>query len=103
MFDSTEMRNRPAKVAPYRQPEPFAEVLTSMVAGARVRFWVASEKMQQGGKAMPGMPQGQLFYELELIQIDKGVEPPVTPPDVAKPAAGGKKTERGVCYKWCKS
>ena len=103
MFDSTEMRNRPAKVPPYRQPDPFAEVLTSMTAGERVRFWVASDKMQQGGKAMPGMPQGGLCYEVEVIQIDKGVEPPQVPPDVAKPPPEAKKTAKGVFYKLLKA
>ncbi len=103
MFDSTEMRNRPAKVPPYRQAEPFTEVLTSMIAGERVRFWVPSEKMQQGGKAMPGMPQGLLCYDVEIIQIEPGVEPPTVPPDVAKPAADAKKTAAGVFYKVLKA
>ncbi|MDB4958732.1 MAG: peptidylprolyl isomerase FKBP-type [Myxococcales bacterium] len=102
MFDSTETRKRPAKVAPYRQPGPFAEVLTSMTAGERVRFWAPSEKMNEG-KTTPGMPKGQLCYEVEIVQIEKGSEPPVTPPDVAKPPEGVKKTAKGVFYKVLKS
>jgi FKBP-type peptidyl-prolyl cis-trans isomerase len=102
MFDSTETRKRPAKVAPYRQPGPFAEVLTSMIAGERVRFWAPAEKMNEG-KNMPGMPQGLLCYEVEIVQIEKGVEPPTAPPDVAKPPEGVKRTPKGVSYKVLKA
>jgi FKBP-type peptidyl-prolyl cis-trans isomerase len=102
MFDTTEMKKHPAKVAPFREPPPFEEVLTSMVAGERVRFWIDAAKMQ-AGKAVPGMPTGQLCYEVEVLQIDKGAEPPPVPPDVAKPPADAKKTARGVFYKVLKT
>jgi FKBP-type peptidyl-prolyl cis-trans isomerase len=103
MFDSTEMRNRPAKVPPYRQSPAFAEILTTMTAGERVRFWTPAEKMMMGGKPMPGMPQGQLCYEVEILQIEKGIEPPAVPADVAKPPGDVKKTGKGVSYKVLKA
>ena len=69
MFDTTEMlRKKPATAAPYRQAQPFEEILTNMTAGERVRFWVPAEKMQ-GGKQVPGMPTGQLCYEAEILSI----------------------------------
>jgi peptidylprolyl isomerase len=99
MFDTQEMMNKqPAKAAPYRQAEPFQEVLTNMTAGERVRFWVDAAKMQ-GGKEVPGMPTGQLCYEVTVLTIEPGQEPPKTPPDVAKPPADAKKTASGVFYK----
>ncbi len=99
MFDSTEVRKRPATVPPYRQNAVMEEVLTSMTAGQRLRFWVPADKMQQSGKPMPGMPSGELCYEVELLQIAKGNAPPPAPADVAKPPAGAKKTALGVSYK----
>jgi len=103
MFDTLEMMKKPpAKAAPYRQAAPFTEVLTSMVAGERVRFWVDAAKMQ-GTTPVPGMPTGQLCYEVEIVQIEKGQEPPQTPPDVAKPPAEAKKTPAGVFYKVLKA
>jgi peptidylprolyl isomerase len=45
------------------------------------------------------MPKGQLVYELEILQIEKGNPPPPTPPDVAKPPANAQKTAKGVMYK----
>ena len=56
MFDSTEMRKRPASVPPFRQARAMEELLTSMVAGERTRFWVPAEQMTNNGKPLPGMP-----------------------------------------------
>ncbi len=76
------------------------EVLTSVVAGTRVRFWVDADKMVQGGHTVPNMPKGQLCYEVELLQIAKSPkDPPPPPPDVAKPPADAQKTAKGVFYK----
>ncbi len=98
MFDSTEMRKRPASVPPFRQAKAMEEMLTSMTAGERVRFWVDAEKMANNGKPLPGMPTGKLCYELEVIQIEKGVAPPPTPTNVAAAPADAKKTAKGVSY-----
>jgi len=99
MFETTEMRKKPAKAPPYRQAKPFEEMLTSMVAGERRRFWIEAEKMVQDGKVMPGMPTGLLCYEIEVVTIEPGIAPPVTPEDVAKPPANAKKTAKGVFYR----
>ncbi len=103
MFDSTEMRKRPATVPPYRQTAAMEEILTSMTAGSRARFWVPSERMQQGGKPIAGLPEGTLTYEVELLTITPGIAPPPTPPDVAAPPASAKKTAKGVAYRVLKA
>jgi FKBP-type peptidyl-prolyl cis-trans isomerase len=103
-FDSTEIRKRPMTAPPFRQAAVLEEVLTSMTAGQRVRFWVEAEKMAAGGKQLPGMPKGLLTYEVEVLQIAKAATPPPpVPPDVAKPAADAKKTEKGTFYKVMKA
>jgi FKBP-type peptidyl-prolyl cis-trans isomerase len=99
MFDSTEMRKRPASVAPFRQPAVMEEVLTQMTSGQRVRFWADASKMMQGERPLPGMPTGQLVYELEVESVEKGNPPPPVPADVAQPPAGAQKTAKGVFYK----
>ncbi len=104
MFDSTEMRKRPATVPPFRQSAAMEDMLTAMTAGERVRFWIDAEKMMQNGKPLPGMPKGLLTYELEVLQIVKADSaPPAAPTDVAKPPADTKKTEKGVSYKFLKT
>jgi FKBP-type peptidyl-prolyl cis-trans isomerase len=103
MFDSTEMRKKPATVPPYRQSAVMQDVLTTVAKGERLRFWVDSKSMEVGGKAS-GLPDGQLCYEVELKEIVKALGvPPPAPPDVKEPPADAKKTEKGVFYKVLKA
>lgn len=100
MFDTTEMKKKPAAtVPPFRQAAPMEEILTSMVAGERVRFWVDSERMKTPAAPQANMPSGQLTYEVEILQIDKQTPPPPTPRDVAKPPPDARKSPGGVFYK----
>ncbi len=104
MFDTTEMKTKPAaKVAPFGQAKPMEEVLTAMVAAERVRFWADATKMQTSSAPQANLPQGQLCYEIEIVQIDKKNPPPPTPADVAKPPGDAKKTAAGVFYKVLKA
>jgi FKBP-type peptidyl-prolyl cis-trans isomerase len=100
MVETTEMKKRPAKSAPFRQSAGFEEVLTEMVAGQRVRFWLDADKMKP--QIVP-TASGQLCFEVEVLQIDQAAaDAPPAPPDVAKPPGDAKKTERGVFYKQLK-
>jgi peptidylprolyl isomerase len=97
MVETTEMKKRPSKSAPFRQSAGFEEVLTEMTAGERVRFWIDADKMKP--QIVPST-SGQLCFEVEVLQIDKALgEPPPAPPDVAKPPGDAKKTPKGVFYK----
>jgi FKBP-type peptidyl-prolyl cis-trans isomerase len=101
MLETTEMKKRPVKSPPYRQPPPFEDILTSMTGGQRVRFWVDAEKMK---KPQPGPAQGQLCYEVDLVTIEKSKNPPPpTPGDVANPPGDAKKSAKGVFYKVLKT
>ncbi len=104
MFDTTETRKRAMTAPPFRQSAVLEEVLTSVTAGTRVRFWADSEKMAQGGHPLPNMPKGQLCYEVELLQIAKAAnDPPPPPSDVAKPPSDAQKTAKGVFFKLLKA
>jgi FKBP-type peptidyl-prolyl cis-trans isomerase len=103
MFETTEMKKKPAKMQPYKQSAALEDVLTQMAAGERVRFWSTADKMSSSGRPLPGAPTGDVCYELELITIEPGVEPPPVPSDVAKPPADAKKTDKGVFYKLLKA
>ena len=103
MLDTTEARKRAVTTPVYKQPAALEEMLTSMTAGQRVRFWVEAEKMAQSGKPVGGVAQGLLCYEIEVLQIAKAAhEAPPPPPDVAKPPEGTKKTDKGVYYRLLK-
>lgn len=101
MIETTEMKKRPVSSPVYRQPAPIAEILTQMTGGERVRFWVDAEKMK---KPQVGPAMGQLCYEVDLVTIAKAKNPPPpTPPDVAKPPADAKKSDKGIFYKVLKA
>ena len=106
MFETTEMKRKPpiAKASPSKQATPFAEVLTEMVQGERVRFWVDKSNMHgEKDKPAPSLPDGRLCYEVEVTGIEKGMEPWPTPPDVKAPPADAKKTAKGTFYKVLKA
>jgi peptidylprolyl isomerase len=71
MIDTTEQRNRTVTAPPYKQSAAMGEMLTSLAAGERGRFWVDSEKMTNGGKPLPGVQKGQLCYEVEIVSAVK--------------------------------
>lgn len=103
MFETTEVKKRPTTIAPYRQPAALEELLTAMTTGERIRFWTTADKLAPSGKPTPGMPQGAVCGEIELLSVEKGIEPPATPSDVAKPPGDAKKSPKGVFYKVLKA
>lgn len=100
MIDSTETRKHAVTTPPYKQSAAMTEMLTALTAGERGRFWVDAEKMTSGGAPLPGGQKGVLCYELDIAQVVKAEhEPPLPPPDVAKPPDGVKKSPKGVFYR----
>lgn len=99
MIETTEMKNRPTTIAPYRQSSVLEQVLTTMTTGQRVRFWTTGEKLAQGSTPNAAMPKGPVCGEVALVAIEKGGEPPATPADVGSPPASAKKSAKGVSYK----
>ncbi len=97
MLSSTEKRSRPVSSVLYRQPAALEDVLMTMVAGQRTRFWVDAARMEHVSLEHT---QGQLCYELQLIEVTKSEQvPPPVPRDVAAPPAGAKKTASGLAYR----
>jgi FKBP-type peptidyl-prolyl cis-trans isomerase len=103
MFETTEMKKKPSKMAPYRQSAALEEILTMITAGERVRVWSTGEKMAPNGKVQQGQPAGPVCYEIDVIEIEPGVEPPAVPPDVAKPPGDAQKTAKGTFFKVLKA
>jgi FKBP-type peptidyl-prolyl cis-trans isomerase len=99
MFESTEMRKRPATSIPYRQSPVIADALVLAGKGGRVRVWTDSTQITTAGGAA-GIPTGPLVYEFQIDEIVKAAgEPAPVPADVAAPPADAKRTKSGVAYK----
>jgi len=94
LFDSTEIVKQPKKTFPFREPIAVEEVLATMVKGQRIRLWLPASQLEQ----MPGTPDGQVCYEVELLEVQPKQAPPPTPRSVAAPPANAKKTANGVFY-----
>ncbi|HEU4728712.1 MAG TPA: FKBP-type peptidyl-prolyl cis-trans isomerase [Kofleriaceae bacterium] len=104
MIDSTEQRKRPMTTQPYKQSIGMNEMLTSMVAGERARFWLDADKLVLAGTKPLPIQHGPVCYEVEVQQVTKPAhEPPPAPPDVAKPPPDAKKTAKGVFYRLLKA
>jgi FKBP-type peptidyl-prolyl cis-trans isomerase len=102
-LESTEPRKQPKTLQPYRHPAAIEEVLTSLTVGQRVRLWIDPAKVLPI-KDPTATTTGALTFEIELLQIDKAAAaPPPAPPDVARPPAGAKQTERGTFYRVLKA
>jgi peptidylprolyl isomerase len=104
LLDTTEITKRPQTAQAYKQSVGMGDMLTSMVAKERSRFWVDAAKMQADSGKSLSVKTGPVCYEVEIQSITFAThKPPPTPADVAKPPADAKKTEKGVFYKVLKA
>ncbi len=76
-----------------------AEGLQLMVAGESRRYWIPADLAFGETASRPGAPVGALVFDVELLEIQKGPEPPATPKDLRKPPATATKTKSGLRYR----
>ncbi len=97
MFDSSVKRGQPASFPLNQVIKGWTEGLQLMVAGEKRRFWIPAD-LAYGENPGGGRPGGLLVFDVELISIKKGAEPPKTPENLTAPA-DAQKTESGLAYK----
>jgi len=68
MFDSSVARGTPISFSLQRVIPGWTEGLQLMVEGEKRRFWIPSRLAYDG---QPGMPQGMLVFDIELLKIVK--------------------------------
>ncbi len=93
MFDSSEMRGRPATFGLNQVIAGWTEGVQLMTVNEKTRFWIPEDLAYQG---KPGAPQGMLVFDVTLLDIQK---PILAPADVAAPPADAQKTDSGLAYK----
>jgi peptidylprolyl isomerase len=98
MFDSSRTRGEPAEFGVSGVIKGWTEGLQLMVVGEQRRLWIPS-KLAYGERPRMGAPSGDLTFDVELVSIEEGPEPPVVPTDLVKPPADAKKTKSGLVYK----
>ncbi len=97
-FDSSTLRGQPSKFDLNGVIKGWTEGLQLMVEGEKTRFWIPAT-LAYGNVARAGRPQGRLVFDVELIAIHEGPEPPPVPEDVNTPPDGAKRTTSGLAYR----
>jgi len=96
MFDSSVNRGQPATFPLNRVIPGWTEGVQLMVVGEKRRFWIP-ENIAYGGRQ--GAPQGMLVFDVELLEIEEGPEPPAAPADVTAPPKDAEVTDSGLASK----
>jgi len=66
-FDSSVTRGQPTTFSLDQVIKGWTEGVQMMVEGEKRRFWIPSNLAYDG---QPGMPQGMLVFDVELLRID---------------------------------
>jgi peptidylprolyl isomerase len=98
MFDSSRTRGEPAEFGVSGVIKGWTEGLQLMLVGEQRRLWIPA-KLAYGDRPRMGAPSGDLTFDVELLAIEEGPEPPVVPTDLKKPPADAKKTKSGLVWK----
>jgi FKBP-type peptidyl-prolyl cis-trans isomerase len=93
-------QKRPQTQPPFRQAKGLEDMLISLTAGERARFWVPADQLTFREKPKAS---GPVTVDIEINEIQKApASPPPVPKDVAAPPTDAKKTARGTFYKLLK-
>jgi peptidylprolyl isomerase len=95
MFDSSVARGRPAVFPMDRVIAGFSEGIQLMVEGEKRRLWIPGA-LAYDNSTREGVPKGMLVFDVELQKI---LEPPTTPPDVAAAPADAQVSKSGLASK----
>ena len=95
LFDSSRKLGEPAAFDMDDVIPGWAEVLTKMTVGDRVRVWIPGELAYQGRK---GRPQGRVVFDLALRSVERLPEPPRPPANPRRPPPQATKTRSGLAY-----
>lgn len=96
MFDSSVKRGQPATFPLNGVIKGWTEGLQLMSKGEKRRFWIPAD-LAYGENPGGGRPGGQLVFDVELLEIEKGEAPPEAPADVKE--IPEEKTESGIASK----
>lgn len=98
MFDSSVVREEPAKLVVKQVIPGWTEALQLMVVGEKRRVWIPSD-LAYGDHPRGGAPAGALTFDVELLDLTPPIKPPPVPKDVKAPPATAKKRPSGLAYR----
>jgi FKBP-type peptidyl-prolyl cis-trans isomerase len=92
VFDDTYKRGQPAQTPLDLAIAGWTEGVQLMQEGEKRRFWIPPELAYKG---RPGLPQGPLVFDIELLNVDHRAQAE-TPPDLQKPPEKALKSKSGL-------
>jgi FKBP-type peptidyl-prolyl cis-trans isomerase len=98
MFDSSVVREEPAKFGVDQVIKGWTEGLQLMVVGEKRRLWIPAD-LAYGDHPRDGAPAGALTFDVELLELTPAGKPPPVPKDVKAPPATAKKRPSGLAYR----
>jgi FKBP-type peptidyl-prolyl cis-trans isomerase len=93
VFDSSIMRDLPAKVLLASAIKGWKEGISLMTLGEQRRVWIPAELGYD--EAHPAGPSGPVVFEIELLEILT----PTVPKDLEAPPADAERTASGLAFK----
>jgi FKBP-type peptidyl-prolyl cis-trans isomerase len=96
LLDSSVERGQPVNMAVIDGIKGWTEGLQLMVAGEKRRLWIPAKLAYGEGGARPGVPAGDLTFDVELIEI---LAAPKVPENVKAAPKDAKRTVSGLSYK----
>jgi len=75
------------------------EGLSSMARGEKRRIWVPAVLAYGDSSVDPAKPSGDLVFDIQLLAILPGSEPPSVPPDLSPVPKDAKRTGSGLAYR----
>jgi peptidylprolyl isomerase len=98
MFDSSVVREEPAKFRVNQVIPGWSEGLQLMVVGEKRRFWIPAD-LAYGDHPRHGAPAGALTFDVELLSLTPAAKPPPVPKDVKAAPATARKRPSGLAYR----
>jgi peptidylprolyl isomerase len=97
MYDTSTRGIAPVMIHVGGAMAGWKEGLQLMVAGEKRRMWIPAALAYEKDDR-PRLPKGKLVTDVELVEVLKGPDPPVTPKEL-EPPADATRTSSGLAYK----
>jgi peptidylprolyl isomerase len=99
VIDASQVRGGPVTFSSAEMLPGLASSVAEMAAGEKRRLWIPAELAFGGQRARPGVPLGQVTYDVELVSIERTPDAPSAPPDLTVIPADATRTASGLAYR----
>jgi peptidylprolyl isomerase len=99
LFDSSVQRGKPVESSVKGFVKGLTEGLKLMAVGEKRRLWIPGALAYGDEPGRDGSSSGALVFDVELLDVMPGRDPPKAPDDVAAPPKDATQTASGLAFK----